>query len=173
MPIQNRIRIVNLTTLTTFLAGYSRSLCLLILVISAFTLTSCSMGGPMYGPVDKSIVEIREGIIKALPIKINYANIDSREYRSVPFVRYGTKIKEATNELQRAYALIYIRGNKRPYTIEVVVGVEEAESPLAIQKGFKTIGYDERIAKIILARLKAHLNKRREDSNLVDDFKIF
>lgn len=133
----------------------------------------CSMGGPMYGPVDKSIVEIRESIIKAFPIKVTYANKDSRELRSVPFVRYGKKIKEATNELQRAYALIYIRGNKRPYTIEVVVPVEEADAPLAIQKSYKVIGYDERIAKIILARLKAHLNKRREDSNLVDDFKIF
>lgn len=143
------------------------------LVMLGLVLGSCAMGGPMYGPVDKSIVEIRKSIVKAVPVKINYANKDSREYRSVPFVRYGTKIKEATSELERAYALIYIRGNKRPYTIEVVVAVEEAEAPNSIQKSFKVIGYDERIAKIILARLKADLNKGRDDSNLVDDFKIF
>ncbi len=153
---------------------WSEPLKTLIWLVSFCGLTSgCAMGGPMYGPVDKSIVEIRQSILKALPIKINYANKDSREYRSVPFVRYGTKIKPATTELERAYALIYIRGNKRPYTIEVIVAVEEAEAPKSIQKGFKTIGYDERIAKIILARLKADLNKGREDTNLVDDFKIF
>lgn len=145
----------------------------LMWLLNIFALTACSMGGPLYGPVDKSIVEIRKSIEKAIPVKINFANKDSREYRSVPFVRYGTKIKEATTELQRAYALVYIRGNRRPYTIEVVVAVEEAETPLSIQKTFKVIGYDERIAKIILARLKADLNKRRDDSNLVDDFKAF
>lgn len=149
--------------------GLNRSLVALTMLI----LSGCAMGGPMFGPVNKSIVEIREAITKAVPVKMKYANKDSREYRSVPFVRYGKKIKEATSELQRAYVLIYIRGNKRPYTLEVVVPVEEAESPLAIQKDFRIIGYDERIAKIILARLKAQLNKRREDSNLVDDFKIF
>ncbi len=131
------------------------------------------MSGPIYGPVNRSIVEIRQGTIKALPVKINFASKDSREYKSVPFVRYGTKIKEATNELQRAYALIYIRGNKRPYTIEVIVAVEEAESPTQFKRDYTVIGYDERIAKIILARLKAYLNKRRDDSNLVDDFKVF
>lgn len=144
-----------------------------ILILIMGVQSSCSMGGPLYGPVNKSVVEIRKGIIKALPVKINFASKDSREYKSVPFVRYGTKIKEATVELQRAYALIYIKGARRPYTIEVVVAVEEAQSPNSIQKDFKVIGYDERIAKIILARLKAYLNQRREDSNLVDDFKVF
>ncbi len=144
-----------------------------LLTLLAFETVSCAMGGPMFGPVDKSLVEIRHGITKALPIKINFASKDSREYKSVPFVRYGKKIKEAGSELQRAFAEIYIRGAERPYTIEVVVVVEEAQSPLAIQKDFRTVGYDERIAKIILARLKAHLNKRRDDSNLVDDFKVF
>ena len=136
-------------------------------------LIGCAMGGPMLGPVNKSLVEIREGITVALPVKVNFASKDSREYRSVPFVRYDKKIKEATNELQRAYAEIYVRGSERPYTIEVIVAVEEAQSPLAIQKDFQVVGYDERIAKIILARLKAHLNKRRGDPNAVDDFKVF
>lgn len=153
-----------------WLWAHFRFLAILLLCGSG---VGCAMGGPMYGPVNKSVGEIREAIQKAVPVKMKYANKDSREYKSVPFVRYGRKIKVATSELQRAYALIYIRGNKRPYTLEVVVPVEEAESPLAIQKSFKIIGYDERIAKIILARLKALLNKRREDSNLVDDFKIF
>lgn len=180
MPSQKPFRVVKASLSTSFAirGEWSRDLTsqvrwVLGLFTALFLLNSCAMGGPMYGPVDKSIVEIRKSIVKAIPVKINYANKDSREYRSVPFVRYGTKIKEATTELERAYALIYIRGNKRPYTVEVVVAVEEAEAPKSIQKGFKVIGYDERIAKIILARLKADLNKGREDSNLVDDFKIF
>lgn len=155
------------------LHGWSVYLKTIFWLFIVSSLNGCAMGGPMYGPVDKSIVEIRDAIIKAIPVKVSYANKDSREYRSVPFVRYGKQLKEATTELQRAYALVYIRGNQRPYTIEVVVPVEEAENPLAIQKGFKAIGYDERIAKIILARVKAHLNKRRGDTNFVDDFKVF
>lgn len=169
MLSQNSLCLVKLTSLWSWSNLLKSVLCLVTLGL----VTGCAMGGPMYGPVDKSIVEIRQAVVKAIPVKINYANKDSREYRSVPFVRYGKQIKEASTELQRAYALVYIRGNKRPYTVEVVVAVEEAENPLAIQKGFKVVGYDERIAKIILARVKAHLNKRRDDSNLVDDFKIF
>lgn len=161
MPSQSLVKVVK------------KSLITLGLWILITQLMGCAMSGPMYGPVNKSLVEIRKSILNAMPVEVTYASKDSREYKSVPFVRYGKKMKEATSELQRAYALIFIRGNERPYTVEVVVAVEEAENPLAIQKNFKVIGYDERIAKIILARLKADLNKRREDPNLVDDFKVF
>lgn len=180
MPSQRLVNFWNLILKIQIEQVLSIKKRLFIWILKAFSfgiliinVVGCAMGGPMLGPVDKSLVEIRDGIVMALPVKVNFASKDSREYKSVPFVRYGKKIKEASNELQRAYAEIFVRGAERPYTIEVVVAVEEAQSPQAIQKDFRVIGYDERIAKIILARLKAHLNKRREDSNLVDDFKVF
>lgn len=144
-----------------------------LLLILSSQIWGCAVSGVQLQNVNKSTLEIKRGIIKALPVSIKYSAADSREFVSVPFVRYGKKLKEATNELQRAYAQIFIKGERRPYTIEVVVAVEESVTPLSVQKNFKVIGYDERIAKIILARLKAYLNQRREDTNLVDDFRVF
>lgn len=136
-------------------------------------ISGCAVSGVQLRNVDKSTVEIRRGVLKALPVSLKTSSEDSREYISVPFVRYGKKIKEARNELQRAYAQVLIKGERRPYTIEVVVPVEEATTPNSVQKNYQVIGYDERIAKIILARLKAYLEQRREDTNLVDDFRVF
>lgn len=133
----------------------------------------CAVSGVQLRNVDKPTIEIKRGIIKALPVSLKSSSEDSREYVSVPFVRYGKKIREARNELQRAYAQVIIKGERRPYTIEVIVPVEEATTPNSVQKNFQVIGYDERIAKIILARLKAYLEQRREDTNLVDDFRVF
>lgn len=141
-----------------------------ILLIS---LVNCAVSGVKLNDVNFSLSEIKKGVVKALPVNINYASNDSRNFKSVHFVRYGKKLKLATNEKERAFAEIFVRGIERPYTLEILVTVEEAVTPDAIEKNFKVIGYDERIAKIILARLKAYLNKRRDDSNLVDDFRVF
>ncbi len=142
-----------------------------------WTLTSqmlgCAASGVQLQNVDKSTIEIKRGIVKALPVNLHSSPEDNREFISVPFVRYGKKMKPARNELQRAYARILIKGDRRPYTIEVIVPVEEATTPNSVQKNFQIVGYDERIAKIILARLKAYLEQRRGDTNLVDDFRAF
>ncbi|MCO5112814.1 MAG: hypothetical protein M9899_01415 [Bdellovibrionaceae bacterium] len=142
-----------------------------------WTLTSqmlgCAASGVQLQNVDKSTIEIKRGIVKALPVNLHSSSEDNREFISVPFVRYGKKMKPARNELQRAYARILIKGDRRPYTIEVIVPVEEATTPNSVQKNFQIVGYDERIAKIILARLKAYLEQRRGDTNLVDDFRAF
>ena len=135
--------------------------------------SGCAVGGLTYGPVNKSLLEIRKAVIKAFPVTIQYTNKNSREFRSIPFVRYGEEIKPALDEPQRAYAVVYIKGNRRPYTLEVVVPVEQAQNPEEIQKNYRVIGYDRRIATIILARLKSHLIKYKENSNIIDNFRIF
>lgn len=147
----------------------------LILLLAALIsqIVACAVSGVQLRNVNRSTIEIKRGIAKALPVGLKFSSDDSREFVSVPFVRYGKKIKPANYELQRAYAKIMIKGDRRPYTIEVVVPVEEATTPNSVQKNFQVIGYDERIAKIILARLKAYLNQRRDDTNLVDDFRVF
>lgn len=157
MPSQNLVKLIRMS----------------LAIVLTIHLAGCAATGVQLQNVDKPTVEIKRGIIKALPVNLLTSSDDSREYISVPFVRYGKKIKEARNELQRAYAKILIKGERRPYTIEVIVPVEEATTPNSVQKNFQVVGYDERIAKIILARLKAYLEQRRGDTNLVDDFRVF
>lgn len=150
-----------------------RSLLMLLTLVLTIQNIGCTASGVQLQNVDRSTIELKRGIVKALPVNLKFSSEDSREFISVPFVRYGKKIKPARNELQRAYARILIKGDRRPYTIEVSVPVEEATTPNSVEKNFQIVGYDERIAKIILARLKAYLEQRRGDTNLVDDFRAF
>ena len=136
-------------------------------------LAGCAVGGTTYGPINKPLFEIRKAVVKAFPVAIQNTTKSTHEFRSIPFVRYGEEIRPALDEPQRAYALVYIRGRRRPYTLEVLVPVEEAENPMDIQKNYRVVGYDKRIATIILTRLKAYLTKYKEDPNVVDGLRAF
>ncbi len=82
-------------------------------------------------------------------------------------------LKNASVERERGRAIIDIRGVARPYTVEVTVRIEAAANPNSIQKDFIVVGYDDVIAKIFLARLKAYLQKSKKNSNVIDDFRVY
>ncbi len=146
----------------------------LVFLIWVVSLSSCaSMGTRQLANLDYPLLTIRKGIKKALPVEFQYISKDGREYRSLPFVRDGKKLKEARNENERGVGLIEIRGTKRPYSVDVTVLIEEAQTPNSVQKNFQVTGYDEVVASIILARLKAYLYKSKTKGNVIDDFKVF
>jgi hypothetical protein len=123
--------------------------------------------------LDYSLITIQKGIKKAFPVEFSNVSRDGRIFESYPFVRSGTKLVLASVERERGRAVIEIRGVSRPYTIEVTVAVEEATNPNSVQKDFKVVGYDDVVAKIFLARLKAYLQKSNKSSNVIDDFRVY
>lgn len=146
----------------------------IILLMWVVSLSSCAnMGTKQLTGLDYPLLVIRKGIKKALPVEFQYISKDGREYRSLPFVREGRKLKEARIETERGVGLIEIRGIQRPYTVDVTVLIEEAQTPNNVQKNFEVTGYDEVVASIILARLKAYLYKSKSKGNVIDDFRVF
>ena len=123
--------------------------------------------------LDYSLLVIQQGIKKAFPVEFKNVTRDGRLFESFPFVRKGTKLVLSSVEKERGRALIEIRGVTRPYTIEITVEIEEANAPNSVQKDFRVVGYDDVVAKIFLARLRAYLQKSKKPGNVIDDFRVY
>ena len=144
------------------------SLVLLCLVSGCATLGVESMSSLEY-----PLADIQKGIKKALPIPFKNVSRDGRAFESYPFVREGKKLVLARNQDERGHALIEIRGTSRPYTVDVTIELQEASSPNSVQKNFRTVGYDEVMARIVLARLRSYLQGSKKSLDIVDDVRIF
>lgn len=139
-----------------------------------FALSSCvSAVTSRLVDLDYPLVTIQKGVKKAFPVEFQNVSRDGRTFESYPFVRSGTKLVLAAAERERGKATIEVRGVSRPYTIEVTVEIEEASNPKSVQKDFRVVGYDDVVAKIFLARLKAYLQKSNKSSNVIDDFRVY
>jgi hypothetical protein len=144
------------------------------LLVWILTLNSCvSAVTSRLINLDHSLVVIQQGIKKAFPVEFNNVTRDGRLFESYPFVRKDTRLVLASTERERGRAIIEIRGVSRPYTIEITVEIEEATNPNSVQKDFKVTGYDDVVAKIFLARLKAHLQRSKKSGNIIDDFRVY
>ena len=137
-------------------------------------LTSCATpGAESIGGLDYPLTDIQKGIKKAFPVPFKNISRDGRIFESYPFIREGKKLALARNQMERGRALIEIRGVSRPYTVDVIIHIDEALNPSSVQKNFKSVGYDEVVAKIFLARLKAYLLKSKKSLDIVDDVRVF
>jgi|GEM_PF-2972071 len=144
------------------------------LLVWILTLNSCvSAVTSRLINLDYSLIVIQQGIKKAFPVEFKNVTRDGRLFESFPFVRSGTRLVLSSVEKERGRAIIEIRGTSRPYTIEVTVEIEEATNPNSVQKDFKVVGYDDVVAKIFLARLKAYLQKSKKRGNVLDDFRVY
>ncbi len=144
------------------------SLVLLCLVGSCATLGVESMSS-----LDYPLADIQKGIKKAMPIPFKNVSRDGRAFESYPFIRDGKKLALARNQDERGMASIEIRGSSRPYTVDVSIELQEAGNPNSVQKNFRTVGYDEVMARIVLARLKSYLQGSKKSLDVVDDVRIF
>ena len=79
------------------------------------------------------------------------------------------KFQPAEKSGLRHYAKIYVLGDRRPYTIEVQVLRQRRSGP----GEYYSDGSDERIAKVVAKVIQDNLNKRPEDLNIIDDFRVF
>ena len=75
-------------------------------------------------------------------------------------------------ELQdRAFARVVILGEGRPYKLEVTVFREHREKGSSHYAREKLP--DKKLSKMLVEKLKTALADRREDRNIIDDFRTF
>lgn len=152
----------------------TRQLIKITALLAILSLSSCvSAVTSRLIDLDYSLITIQKGIKRAFPVEFKTVSRDGRLFKSHPFVRNGTKLVLASVELERGRAVIDVRGISRPYTIEITVEIEEATNPNSVQKDFRVVGYDDVVAKIFLARLKAYLQKSKKSGNVIDDFRVY
>lgn len=116
-----------------------------------------------------AMADLQKVVRSALPISKRIESQNSREFYSAYFVYRNGEYEKAENAKVRYTAHISILGDRRPYTIEVEVPVEGRSST----GEYMLIKYDEGHAKVITRRIQKALYERREDRNIIDDFRVF
>ena len=129
---------------------------------------SCATSGEKIEDLNVSLVRLQKLADTSLPVARRKVSRNGREFYSVPFITEKGQFVKAEDSRVRMTAIIKVLGDRRPYTMEIQV-VKEARG----QSGFEQVGYDEGLARVIRRRIQKALVQRREDRNIIDDFKAF
>ena len=129
-------------------------------------LTGCQTGA-VIRDVPLSYNAIKTVVTANLPQGLKKESPNGRELTSGYFA-VDTFAPEKPDMNIRAYAVVTILGSSRPYNVDVKV-IREAK-----KKGFyRSEGRHDEMTLALGERLKQALADRREDRNIIDDFRAF
>ena len=141
-----------------------------IIFFSSVLILGCAShrGMVMLRNMDRPLQAIQKLVSQSFPEGPKRVLRKGRLFVSKPFiVRNGVPVP-AGEAQHRYYVRVFIRGGQRPYTIDVE-GVEEKFAG----QGFRVVGRSEWIAKGMARVIYEKLTKRREQMNIIDDFRPF
>jgi len=143
----------------------------------AFLLISCtnlelSRNTVTVEDVKAPLQYLQRTVVSILPMGLRGNSRNGREFQSKYFVVSKGVYKEAGEAADRYYAHFTILGERRPYNVEVYV-THEQRTLDGNELTYRVIGHDSRLAKELAQSLRNRLTKRREDLNIIDDFRAF
>jgi hypothetical protein len=122
--------------------------------------------------VDASLTDLRAAASNSLPVGQRSISQNGRELLSKMFIIDKDRYKPAADSSLRYYAQFKILGDRRPYDIEILVFTEKR-----VLRGnqfvYAMVGHDRTLAKELEQKFRLELTKRREDRNIIDDFRVF
>lgn len=122
--------------------------------------------------IDASLSDIRAVVGAILPIGLRAVSPNGRELVSKHFVVSKDRYKAAADAIERYYAQVTVLGDRRPYDVEILVAHEQR-----VLRGnafvYVIAGYDYDLARELEVKVRQELTKRREDRNIIDDFRVF
>jgi hypothetical protein len=138
--------------------------------ISILFLSACaSQGSITLDDLDASLVDLTKLVQKSLPLGKRKESENGRVFSSEYFIFRKGEYERASDAPIRSFAEIYILGDRRPYKIETRVIVERRDG----DGDYSLVKYDEGQARVITRRMQSALHKRRDDRNIIDDFRVF
>lgn len=123
--------------------------------------------------LDLPIHEVQKAVELNMPMGRRQVSANGREYLSEYFIVVNGKIQPAGNSPDRFYSHVFILGDRRPYTVQVSVIRERRISGESYSAKYEGYATDQRIAKVLTKRIQQTLSKRRDDRNIIDDFRVF
>ena len=137
--------------------------------VAALALIGCASGVTLRN-VRGSYQSVRQAVVSKLPGGIHHISENGREFDSGYFPPDVTKFQlDATKDKERAIAHLQILGDRRPYTVTVRVDVEIRQS----NGRYERDGLDDKLTNELASRIRDDLVHRREDRNIIDDFRTF
>lgn len=109
----------------------------------------------------------------SIPLGIRTVSANGREFLSQHFtLADGKDYIPAKDSSTRYYARMVILNSSRPYDIQIQV-LREVQRDMNGRIVYAADGYDLRIARLLKSQVKDNLAKRRDDLNVIDDFRVF
>lgn len=137
-----------------------------LFLTSSIILQSCATNAPIQN-VTLSYNAVKTVTVNTLPAGLRLESSNGRMLTSGYFdpqtlkaARYGAKVQ--------AYVVVTILGSSRPYSIDVHAFTEEKT-----EDGYVNRGEDLDLTDRLAERLRSALANRREDRNVIDDFRAF
>lgn len=142
----------------------------LLRILILVSLTRCVTKTPI-NDVMVPLNSIREVIRATVPMGIKSESMNGRELKS-GFFKSEDFEEVSEDDRIRAYALVTILGERRPYQIDVKV-IRELRERVKGEVKFKSLGVDKRSTARLVEMIKEALANRPADRNVIDDFKPF
>jgi hypothetical protein len=142
------------------------TLLVLFLLFSAL-LTSCQTAKPAVSGVMLSYNSLKTILGNHMPGGIREQSSNGRKLYT-GFFSPRNFDEDASEASDRAYGIVTILGSSRPYNVDVEV-VREKKSG----GDYRSEGRDKALTKKLTERLRQALADRREDRNVIDDFRAF
>lgn len=142
-----------------------------LLAVSLWTMLFTGCGSkPVIDDVMLPYTTVRTIVLAELPGGLRKQSSNGREVESGYF-SWGSLDDTDGEELsERAYAKVVILGSSRPYRLDVRVFKEKRAKK---SKTYAKAGEDRKLARELVTRLKESLANRRDDRNVIDDFRAF
>jgi hypothetical protein len=122
--------------------------------------------------VEAPLTQLRAVIGAVVPVGLRGVSPNGRELFSKHFIVVKDKYKPAIDALERYYAHILILGDRRPYDIEIMV-VNEKRVLRDEKFTYIIMGHSQDLARELAQNIRKELSKRREERNVVDDFRVY
>lgn len=123
--------------------------------------------------INISLGEVTNLIRHTIPLGIRTVSPNNREFLSQNFVLVdGKDYAPAKDANTRYYAKMLILNSSRPFDLEMQV-LREVREDVNGRIVYSFDGYDIRLARMLKTQVKEALSKRRDDLNVIDDFRVF
>lgn len=144
-----------------------KKISLFLILFLTLDLTGCKSGAQLED-VNASLKEIQKAVYIVIG-KPRQSNTDSKEILSQYRDNKGKPISRPEKVRERVFTVVYILGDRRPYSIQVEV-VYEMKNEIG---QYAIIKKDENAAALISNKIKAELAQSRDGQSVLDDFKPF
>ncbi len=147
--------------------GFARHRGLALFLFFSAILTSCQTTKPAVTGVVLSYNTLKTILGNYMPGGIREQSPNGRKLYSGYFVPRNFD-EDGTEAADRAYGIVTILGSSRPYNVDIEVLRERKSGG-----NYQPEGRDKALTKKLTERLRQALADRREDRNVIDDFRAF
>ena len=122
--------------------------------------------------LDFPVGALQKIAVEAMPLGLRTTSPNGRTFFSRYYVLDHKNYKPAGDSPERFSVTIFVLGDQRPYEMEVSV-LREVRVQRRETYEYRDADHDRQQAKELAAKIQDRLTKRREDLNIIDDFRVF